>query len=264
MSALWAFVQRDMRVQASYRFALAESFLGVVFAAATYYFLGQLIVGSEEVGNANGSYFGFAIVGLILTAFLDASIFQVATVFRTEQSLGTLDALLATPISLPTVLLGSALWPYTLVALQVVVYAVVAVFLGVDFQHANWLGGLLVVCLSAGGFACLSIAEAGIGIVIKRGNPLAWLLSTFSALVGGAFFPVSLLPGWLQVLSLLHPLSYATHAARAALLGGASFAELAPDLVVLATFDLLAVPLSLWVFGWAVRNARTDGSMAHV
>jgi ABC-2 type transport system permease protein len=264
VTTLWAFVVRDARIQASYRFALAETFLGVVFATATYYFLGQLIIGTDDLALANGNYFGFAIVGLILTALLDASIFQVATVFRTEQSLGTLDALLATPTPLPTVLLGSALWPYALAVIQIVGYALLALVLGVDFRGANWLGSGVVIGLSAACFASLSIAEAGIGIVIKRGNPLAWLVSTFSALVGGVFFPTSLLPDWLQWLSMLHPLSYATHAARGALLGGASLSQLAPDLAILAVFDVIAVPASLAVFAWAVRRARLDGSMAHV
>jgi ABC-2 type transport system permease protein len=86
----------------------------------------------------------------------------------------------------------------------------------------------------------------------------------FSALVGGVFFPTSLLPDWLQWLSVLHPLSYATHAARGALLGGASLGQLAPDLVILVAVDLVAVPVSLATFAWAVHRARLDGSMAHV
>jgi ABC-2 type transport system permease protein len=122
----------------------------------------------------------------------------------------------------------------------------------------------VIVCLSTLCFACFSAAQAGIGIVIKRGNPLAWLLSTLSALVGGAFFPTSLLPSWLQWVSAVHPLSYATHAARAALLSGAPFDQLLPDLSVLALFDIVAVPVSLAIFSWAVRTARTDGSLAHV
>jgi ABC-2 type transport system permease protein len=261
---LLAFVRRDFKIQASYRFALTETVLGVIFAAGTYYFLGQLIARSDYLDVSGGNYFGFAMVGLVLTAFLDASIFQVATVFRTEQSLGTLDALLATPISLPVVLLGSALWPYALACVQAIGYAALAIVLGVDFHAANWPGVLLVVCLSINCFACLSVAEAGIGIVIKRGNPLAWLLSTFSALVGGAFFPTSLLPSWLQWISAVHPLSYATHAARAALFGGASFEQLLPDLSVLVAIDIAAIPASLLIFAWAIRTARTDGSMAHV
>jgi ABC-2 type transport system permease protein len=146
----------------------------------------------------------------------------------------------------------------------VIGYATLAIVLGVDLTQANWLGGCVVVGLATTCFASLAVAEAGIGIVIKRGNPFAWLLSTLSALVGGVFFPTSLLPDWLQWVSALHPLSYATHAARAALLSGATLGQLAPDLAVLALFDIVAVPASLAVFAWAVRQARIDGSMAHV
>jgi ABC-2 type transport system permease protein len=147
---------------------------------------------------------------------------------------------------------------------QAMSFVALAWWFGVDFRQANWAAGVLLMALAVAAFACLGIAEAGIGIVVKRGNPLAFALSSFSVLVGGAFFPVSLLPTWLQWISALHPLSYATEGVRAALLSGASFEQLLPEASALLVFDALSIPVSLWVFAWAVRRARTDGSLAHV
>ena len=196
----------------------------------------HISVGPNQDGGGStellgGSYFGFVVIGLVLLPFLDASIYQVAAALRQEQMMGTLEAIVATPVSLASILAGSALWPFCFAFLQGLVYLAVAVFLSVDLSKADWLAGGLVALFAVGCFAWLGVLEAGLGLLIKRGNPLSWVLSTLSALVGGAFFPPSLLPDWLQWLSVLHPLSYATRGLRAALLEGTGVVGIAPDTV---------------------------------
>ncbi|MCA9978621.1 MAG: hypothetical protein KC413_22830, partial [Anaerolineales bacterium] len=71
-----------------------------------------------------------------------------------------------------------------------------------------------------------------------------------------------ILPNWLQWLAKLLPITYALRAMRLALLNGAGWAVLAPDLVALTIFCLILFPVSLIVFHFAVERARADGSLA--
>ena len=80
---------------------------------------------------------------------------------------------------------------------------------------------------------------------------------------GGVFYTVAILPGWLQVIAGLLPITYSMRAMRAALLTGASWAELANDLLALLLFCVALFPLSLVAFRFAVDRARADGSLAH-
>jgi ABC-2 type transport system permease protein len=69
------------------------------------------------------------------------------------------------------------------------------------------------------------------------------------------------LPGWLQVLAPLSPMTYVLRAVRAGLLDGAPPAAVAGDLLTLALFGLLLVPAGLFVFRAAERYARRSGRL---
>jgi ABC-2 type transport system permease protein len=74
---------------------------------------------------------------------------------------------------------------------------------------------------------------------------------------------VAILPAWLQIFAYLLPITYALRAMRGALLAGATWSVLAPDLLALCLFCLVLLPLSLWVFRFAVDRARAEGTLAH-
>jgi ABC-2 type transport system permease protein len=80
---------------------------------------------------------------------------------------------------------------------------------------------------------------------------------------GGVFFPVEVLPLWLQKVSMLLPMTYALRAVRLALLRGAPWSELRGDLAALAVFSVILLPLGAVAFRWAIARARATGSLAH-
>ena len=81
--------------------------------------------------------------------------------------------------------------------------------------------------------------------------------------MGGIYYPISVTPAWMQSLAKLIPVTYALRAMRLALLQGASFSELQGDILALVIFSVILLPLSLMIFGFAVRLAKIDGSLTH-
>jgi ABC-2 type transport system permease protein len=95
-------------------------------------------------------------------------------------------------------------------------------FLGIqiDLIHVNYPLLLLTFILGLGSIALLGIAFAGLCLVFKRG---AWQMPQAVAgalyLVTGAIFPIAILPGWLQLISLGVPLTYWLELIRISLMG---------------------------------------------
>ncbi|MEJ2352528.1 MAG: ABC transporter permease, partial [Anaerolineales bacterium] len=182
---------------------------------------------------------------------------------RQAQTTGTLEAMLTTPTALSTIILSSSLWSYLLTTLRVLVYLLIGdLFLKVNLGGGNYLGALIVLILTIISFSSLGIIAASFIMVLKRGDPITWLFNATSSFLGGIYYPVTILPGWLQFFSYLLPVTYALRAMRLALLQGASTATILSDILVLAVFSAILMPASLLAFRFAVRRARVDGSLS--
>jgi len=79
----------------------------------------------------------------------------------------------------------------------------------------------------------------------------------------GVFFPITILPGWLQKVSYFLPITYSLRAMRHALLQSYSFQALGFDILILALFSVVLLPFSIYAFKVAVRRAKKDGSLTH-
>ena len=148
--------------------------------------------------------------------------------------------------------------------LRVVIYLLIGtLFLDVDLGDANYLAALVILVLTVITFSSLGIIAAGFIMVLKRGDPITWIFGAVSNLLGGIYYPIAVTPAWMQSIAKLIPVTYALRAMRLALLQGANFWELQGDLIAWVVFCVVLLPLSLMIFGFAVRLAKVDGSLTH-
>lgn len=266
MQLLRAFLVRDFHTEVSYRLSFLVSVGGILFSAFVFYFLSEFIgeAAAPLLAEYNGDYFSFVLIGVAFGGYFGVGLNSFAGALRQAQTTGTLEAMLMTPVSLPAIIVGSAAWSYTFTTFRVLIYLLVGtLLLGVSLQGANYLAALAGLVLSIVAFASIGIIAAAVIMVIKRGDPITALLANLANLVGGVFYPVEILPNWLQVIARLLPITYALRVMRLALLSGANWAELAPDLLALLAFCVVLFPVSLVVFRLAVQRARQEGSLAH-
>ncbi len=262
---LAAFFRRDLRDALTYKFNFVYTFLGIFFTSATFFFVSRLISpGVPALNPYGGDYFAFAVVGISFSSLF--GIFQegLPSIIRSAQLSGTLEALLVTQTSIPTILLGSSLYSLAYQSLRTVLQLALAVAVfGMKVGHVNWAGVAAVFLLTALCFLSIGILSASFILVYKVGNPLSWIFGGASAFLGGVVFPVAVLPGWLRWASYLVPVTYALNGMRRSLLASAAFSDILPDVAVLAAFDAVLLPLSLWLFRLAVRKAKRDGTLTH-
>ena len=132
---------------------------------------------------------------------------------------------------------------------------------GVNMGNANFAGALLILFLTIISFSSFGIISASFVMVLKRGDPISSIFTSVSGILGGLYYPVSVLPGWLQKLSYLLPVTYSLEGMRLALLQGYSLRELMPNIVALLLFSTIMLSLSIFIFGYAVKKAKIDGTL---
>ena len=264
---LSAFFWRDFAIARGYRGALLLETLEALFGVATYYYLSRF-VDSPELARAlpaGSSYFAFALVGLAFFDYLNVSIDAFDNSLDEARQNRTLEALLVTQTPLPMILAGSAIYPFTALALRTCVYLGWAILLfGFAPRSANWPGALAVLIASVLAFAGLGILSASYQILFKRGNPAKWVVLGVSGLFGGMMYPVSVLPSPLQTVARLIPMTYSLEGMRAALLEGAGWAKIGPSILALLAFAAILLPLSFIVFAWALRRTKVTGTLTHI
>jgi ABC-2 type transport system permease protein len=265
LAVLGAFLRRDFREALTYKFTFVASLVGIVLSSATFYFVAKLVPASTpSLEPFGGSYFSFAVIGVAFAGLLVTFQQGLASVVRSAQLSGTLEALLVTPVPVPVVLFGSSLYSLLFQVFRTVLHLGVAVALfGLAFGRVNAAGVLAIGLLTVVCFLSVGVLSASFILVYKTGNPFSWIFGTVSGLLGGVVFPVALLPPWIRWVSSLLPVTYALNGMRKSLLASVPFTQILPDAAALAVFDILLVPLSLLAFRLAVRKAKRDGSLSH-
>ncbi|MBC2639910.1 MULTISPECIES: ABC transporter permease [unclassified Rhodococcus (in: high G+C Gram-positive bacteria)] len=165
-------------------------------------------------------YLDYLAPGIIAQSALFVAIFYGIQIIW-ERDAGVLTKLLVTPTPRAALVTGKAFAAGVRAVAQAVVVVVAAALLGVGmtWNPVRLLGVVVVVVLGAAFFSCLSVAIAG--IVLKRdrlmGIGQAITMPLFFA--SNALYPVELMPGWVQAISRVNPLSYEVSALRGLLIG---------------------------------------------
>lgn len=259
---LLAILKKDVLLEYSYRVQFVLNLAGVFLELAMFFFLSKLVQMPPSLAPYGGNYFAFLAVGLAFGQYQWISLHTFAQSLREQQVMGTLEMIFASPVRPETMIVGSSLWTYLFETIVIVLnLAMAALFFGLDLSRANVWSTLLVIGLTILAMSAFGVLSAAFVVVFKRGDPIAWLFATVSGLLGGVYYPVEVLPPALETLSAFLPITYALKAVRLAVLQGYGPAQLTTELLVLAGFAALLLPVSLLAFRRAIYLARRDGTL---
>ena len=263
---LWAFLRRDLLNELSYKLSFLLQLLGIFPVVLMFFFLSRL-VGSTISGPLQpygGSYFPFVLIGIAVQNYLTLSLSKFSGNLRESQLSGTLEAVLATPVSLPSFLIGSTVYSFVFNALRIFIYlAIGALLLHADFNWSRLPAALGVISLTIAAFSSLGIFSAGFIMLFKRGDPVNWGFNVISWLLGGVYYPVSILPLWLQKVASIIPMTHSLEALRLILLTEKGFSHIWNHLLVLGLWGAIGLPVSLFCFRYALNRARMQGTLGH-
>ena len=254
---------RDARLALSYRLWFVLQWLGTAATVTSLWFVSKIVPpsGNFSFNGTTASYFEFAIVNIAFLTFQTAALQSFERAIRDDQIFGTLEATFVTPTPVRLIVLSSGLWAFTLTSVNVACYLTFGSMFGMHLEHLNLAASVLVVLLTIVAIVPLGILSAAGVMVFKQGAPVQFLFNMAASLLAGVLFPVAVLPVWLRTISWLMPTTHALNGIRGAL-HGATFGQLAPDLLWLSCVSIVLLPFALWVFRCAVAQAKHDGTLA--
>ena len=264
MSVLGAFVRRDWAIDLSYRAPFALRAVSLLLTLALFYYLGEVVDNSafEDQQGIDSGYFGYVAIGLATFTVIQTSLISFSRKLREEQTTGTFEALMTTPASPSAIILSSAVYEIvraTIDGLLILLAAVVLFGLELDTSPDGVAIALVTLVAALGLFASLGVAVAALTVLFKRTTALLGLIMSAIALLSGVYFPIDVLPSWMQTIADVIPFTWTLDLLRAALLGGD--VDVARLLGLIASV-LVLLPLAIWFFGWTLRRARRTGTLA--
>ncbi|MCM8780519.1 MAG: ABC transporter permease [Candidatus Omnitrophica bacterium] len=260
-----AFLKKDFLLESSYRISFLFNMFGVLMSVLGYFFIdklfGQRIVGHlQEFGV---SYFSYVLLGMAFFNYIGVGLGSFSARIRAEQYMGTLEAILMTPTSGSVVLFSMALWNLFMATMDMVVYIILGASLfKIDFSHINIFSTVVTSILTLVCFSSLGIISASFIMVFKQGNPVGWVINQMEGLLGGVYFPITVLPSWLQIVAKFFPITYSIRAIQLAVYRGYSVIQLIKEIIFLSCFCILLLPLSLIFFRYALKKVKKQGSLA--
>lgn len=260
----WAFVLRDFRIESGYKTAFMMRVVESMMLLVLFYFLGELIAprGSPALGKYGKHYLPFAIIGIAFARYFDLTLRMFSESIRLAQVTGCLDAMLSSQTGCVPIVLMSSLYSLISGGMQLLLILLAgSVVFGVDFSLINLPASVLVSVLSTVIFVGFGVLSAALVVWLKKGDPVAWLLGGFGSIMGGAYFPVDIMPASMQKISSLIPITYSLDALRLTMLKGYSVAMVAKPIGILLAMSAILLPSSVALFAAAVRKGRKEGTL---
>jgi len=205
----------------------------------------------------------YLLVGTLVWHYLSVVFDNVSEMIAWERWEGTIEYTFMAPVSRMTQMLGQTAFAlvYGLLHTTIILF-VVTLFFQLNLSQANVPGALAILAVGSFSFIGFGIMAAVLPLLFpERGAQMSHVIQAVLLLVSGVYYPISVLPQWMQGLARLSPATYVLEGMRMALLTGASFAQLWPFVLPLLAMGLVAVPLGVWIFGRAERYAKRTGKL---
>ncbi|HEY7398286.1 MAG TPA: ABC transporter permease [Gaiellaceae bacterium] len=201
------------------------------------------------------------LVGGVIWAYLGI-IFEIVTeTVAWERWEGTIEYTFMAPLSRPVHLIGMGLYAvmYGLVRAALVFAAVVA-FIGIHVPNANYPAAVALLGIASVSFIGVGMMTAVLPLISpEKGTQLGFVAQGLMLVVSGVYYPVSVLPEWMQWISKISPATYALRGCRASIIDGAGLAWV--DVWPLLVIGLVSIPLGLAVFRSGERYAKRNGKL---
>ena len=240
------------------------SVIALAFQAVPMFYVARALQPfMDSPGRLQGTqYFAWLVLGTVAFLLLVAALDALPRAIENGLITGQLESFLSTPASTGTLFAGLASAEIVWTAIKAFIFLVCGVILGARFHWERLPLGLVVLCLLVLATVPFGIVAGALLIAFRRAGPLQTLVVLFSQFLGGIFYPVSMIPTWVEDLSRALPVTYALRAFRGVLIDGWGLREVAPDLGILAAMTIVLLAGSIICLKASLRYARRSGSLA--
>jgi ABC-2 type transport system permease protein len=244
MVAVWGYVQRNYFLTKRYFMWEIVWLTFTTVNAMSITFIGAGAAAQKGGEAIDVSYYmTFLLIGALIWSYLSMIFDILSETVQWERWEGTIE--------------------YTFGIIRTaIVFGVAMLVFDLDLSNANYWAALVVL-------AVCSISLVGFGVVAavmpllspEKGQQVTYIVSALLLLVSGVYYPVDVLPEWMQPLATVSPVTYGLEGSRAALQQGTSVVDLWGSIWPLLIMGVVFVPLGIFIFQLGESYAKRTGKL---
>jgi ABC-2 type transport system permease protein len=203
------------------------------------------------------------LIGAVIWSYLGV-VFEILTeTVAWERWEGTIEYTFMAPLSRPVHLIGMGVFAVVYGVIRTaVLFGVVAAFFGLHMPGADFGAALLILVVASVSFVGIGMMTAVLPLISpEKGTQMGFIAQGTLLVISGVYYPVSVLPQWMQCLSTVSPATYALRGIRSAILDGVGPGAVWGDVWPLIVIGIVSIPLGLEVFRAGERYAKKHGKL---
>jgi ABC-2 type transport system permease protein len=268
LHGLWALTHRELKKWYQNPFVLV---MGIVQPVLWLALLGKAMnIGSIIPSNIPGvssaqimlqtfgttDYFSFMAMGMVAFTTVFTTAFVGMSVVW-DKRLGFMNKVLSTPVSRSVIILSKVFSASVRAIFQALIVTAVAFALGLivgtNFGLFSILGVFAMVFLLSVGLSSLFTALTLRTTRMETPQAIIQLITLPLMFASSAYFPITQMPEWLQVVASVNPISYAIDAIRRLMIFSDGFAGLPFDFLYVGMFAVVVTVICI-ALSWRYLN----------
>jgi ABC-2 type transport system permease protein len=204
------------------------------------------------------------LIGAVVWAYLGILFEFLMETVAWERWEGTIEYTFMAPLSRAMHLAGQGVFAiaYGLVRAIFLFCVCAFVFFNLSIPNAQYFPAFVVLVVASVSFIGIGMMMSVLPLISpEKGTQLGFVAQGTLLVVSGVYYPVSVLPEWMQWIAKVSPATYALDGIRKAILDGQGLSAMWSDLWPLMLIGVVSIPLGLWVFQRGETYAKRHGKL---
>ncbi|MBA3412905.1 MAG: ABC transporter permease [Actinobacteria bacterium] len=203
------------------------------------------------------------LIGAVIWSYLGIVFEILIETVAWERWEGTIEYTFMAPLARPVHLFGMGLFAiiYGLIRSSLL-FIVIAQFFDIKFPVANFLAAVLVLGVASISFIGIGMMTAVLPLISpEKGMQMGYIGQGMLLVVSGVYYPVEVLPRWMEWIATVSPATYALDGIRDAILEGDGVGAMWDEIWPLLVIGAVSIPLGLEVFRRGEIYAKRHGKL---
>jgi len=209
-------------------------------------FKSPITIVTDPVYGKDAEFIDFFVPGIMAFVVYLLTTLLTLISFVSERVSGTLERILATPLTESEVVLGYGIAFSIVGTIQAAILLTVGILAFNIIIVGNLLLAFLAIALLAVVCQSLGILLSSLANRVEQAVQFIPFVVLPAFLLSGIFWPIEAIPVWLRPLSYLVPPTYAVQASRAVMLKGWGLEMIWIDIMALILFAFVFLVLAVW------------------
>jgi ABC-2 type transport system permease protein len=255
-----AFIQRDFKILISYRVAFSSLIVNMLFNLFYFIIFGSMFGNRmpEPIAPYQQDFITYILMGSVGWSFLWSITSSASTSIRSEMMMGTLESILLTSTKITTLVISYTIFGCFIGALSSLVLILIGYFVFDTIIYAN-IYTILILLVSIVIMTGFGMIFSGLTLWIKNIGDFIPLFQNISMFFCGVYFPITILPHYMQKIAKFIPFYYSIEGMRLSIINPVQSIKY---ILILILFSLIITILGFYSLRKGLKKAKRDGSLS--